>query len=244
MRTSSFRRALRGAIEGGLDWVWPADCAFCGRRLGLAPGGWRPLSLLCEDCLLELPSRFPTGPAAGSGFTAARLAYVDGTRPLLLAVKERGDRGLLARLATLWPEPPAGAPGPPDALVPVPSTAARRRERGGDPVLELARCWGRAWNLPCLPLLVRRPSRAQKELGALERAGNLRGAFRVRRPPDRAAARVWLVDDVVTTGATYEACADVLRAVGWIATGRLALFHTPKRLALHDSQAAGRAPVV
>lgn len=244
MPRASLRSAARFCVAGVFDWLWPADCRFCGTRLGLEPSGCRPLSALCPACLAGLPARWPGRwrPAEGAG--AALLAYVEETRPLLLACKEGGDLALLARLAALWPAPPPPLGDGPAALVPVPSTAARGRQRGGDPVLELARGWGRAWRLPVLRPLRRRPGRAQKELGAADRAHNLRGAFRARRAPADGGPVLWLVDDVATTGATFDACAESLAAAGWRTGARLALFHTPRRRSPDAAEAAADGPFV
>jgi predicted amidophosphoribosyltransferase len=216
---------LRGLAEGLLTLLWPAACIGCETALGLEPRRLRPLSVLCPACLDEWLEReachWKGGGAGLSG--RALLVYGDRTRELLRAIKERGDRRLLARLAAAWARPPlAGA-----ALAPVPSTALRRRQRGADPVLDLARCWSRNWGLPLIRPLRRRAGRAQKDLGAAERAGNLVQAFRLVGAVPANPPPLLLVDDVITTGATLEACASVLTGAGWPLAGGLSLFRTP-----------------
>ena len=99
-------------------------------------------------------------------------------------------------------------------LVPVPVHPERRRERGYNQAALLANWLGGSAGLPTCELLVR--TRATTKQHRLDRAGrlrNLRGAFRLvegaRLPPG-----VILVDDILTTSATLEACATVLRDAG------------------------------
>ena len=64
------------------------------------------------------------------------------------------------------------------------------------------------------PLLVRvRPTTKQHRLNRTARLANLRGAFSVA-PGPRVPATVIIVDDIITTTATLEACASVLRIAG------------------------------
>ena len=103
------------------------------------------------------------------------------------------------------------------ALVPVPLAPSRQRERGYNQSEELARAVGAAWNLPVrTDMLVRaRATETQTRLTPGERHRNVSGAFRVC--VDRTSLRglhLVLVDDVVTTAATLNACAAALHAGG------------------------------
>jgi len=108
----------------------------------------------------------------------------------------------------------------PSCVVPVPLHSARLRLRGFNPAASLARDLARASGAPLAFTLARvRDTPSQTGLGRAGRRANVRGAFRVSAKSDfrsraRSAACVWLVDDVVTTGATLEECARVLRAAG------------------------------
>jgi predicted amidophosphoribosyltransferase len=98
-------------------------------------------------------------------------------------------------------------------VVPVPQHPRRLRGRGFSPANELARDVARQVGAPlgATALLRLRDTRSQTGLGRSERARNVRGAFASREP---APACVWLVDDVVTTGATLTEAARALRAAG------------------------------
>ncbi|MGH2428511.1 MAG: ComF family protein [Candidatus Limnocylindria bacterium] len=95
-------------------------------------------------------------------------------------------------------------------LIPVPVHLERRRQRGYNQAELLARAIGETAGLPVVQPLVR--ARATTMQHRLDRAGrlhNLRGAFGAARGA-RAPPVAILVDDILTTSATLEACASVL----------------------------------
>jgi ComF family protein len=115
------------------------------------------------------------------------------------------------------------------AIVPVPLAAKRERERGYNQSVELARAVSTAWGLPLWrDVLVRtRHTETQTRLKPAERLHNVSGAFRVAGPASDVlrGAHVVVVDDVVTTGATLNACAAALceggaRIVSFLTFGR------------------------
>jgi ComF family protein len=99
-------------------------------------------------------------------------------------------------------------------VVPVPLHVTRLRERGYNQALLLARGLGRRARLPVAPraLVRRRPTPSQAHLDAAARRENLAGAFIATAAVH--APTVILVDDVLTTGATADACARALRGAG------------------------------
>lgn len=108
-----------------------------------------------------------------------------------------------------------GALPPPDALIPIPLHRARLRARGYDQALELAKPLARALGIPLHDRALSRirPTSPQSELDARGRRRNLRGAFSATSG-HALPARVALIDDVMTTGATLHAAAVALQRAG------------------------------
>jgi predicted amidophosphoribosyltransferase len=203
-----------------LDVLLPQRCLVCGAagpqlcancRAALPVLG----PPLCERC--GAPTAWPVrrcNECAGRrlAFASARaaVAYDDSVRLLVAGWKERGLRRLADQAALLVAErlPHPGAA----VLTFVPPDGGRRLERGYHPAERLAAALAAAWSLPCEPLLARSGrSRRQRGLSLRERRRNVAGAFRACGTP---GARVVLVDDVYTSGATVSTAASALRAAG------------------------------
>ncbi len=103
-----------------------------------------------------------------------------------------------------------------DLIVPVPLHKIRRRERGFNQAELLSKRLAKRLGLPHQGvLLVRKRPRPDKHLlTSNERWEAVRGAFATRRGSQVDKRRVLLVDDVMTTGATLDACAKALREAG------------------------------
>ncbi|MCW2494581.1 ComF family protein [Jatrophihabitans sp.] len=198
-----------------LDLVLPGACVGCGRP------GEQPL---CASCGRPDPAVVPglgVPAAAGGSYDAA-------LRQALLKYKERGRRDLAGLLGSYLAAALLRLDLPPGAvLVPVPSSVAARRERGGDHLRPVARAAGRRCGVAVLPAL--RLGRAVQDSAGLtlaERAANIDDALRARAPryPRRSAV---LVDDIVTTGATAREGVRALRAAGWTVCGAAMVAATP-----------------
>ncbi|MEJ7686867.1 MAG: ComF family protein [Variovorax sp.] len=162
----------------------------------------------CGDCLVH-PSPLDACLAA--------CAYAWPWPDVIAEFKFRGQAGWATPFATLlrsvpWVEP---AIEQADLVLPIPLAPARLRERGFNQAHELARRLAPR-KADATLLLRTRETTAQSGLTRAERLRNLRGAFAVE--PLRAAAvherRIVLVDDVMTSGASLFAAAQVLRAAG------------------------------
>lgn len=154
--------------------------------------------------------------AACRPHTAVDVAWIatehhEAARELVRALKfARAQSGaqVAARLMhQLLPPFPPGA-----ALVPLPTATARVRERGYDQALLITRHLARLRHVPCKPVLRRHGATRQVGASRTQRQQQLQTAFSLARP--LPAAHLILVDDVVTTGATIEAAARILKANG------------------------------
>jgi ComF family protein len=233
-----------------LDAVLPSLCPLCrepapgdglgceAHRLPLAPSGPR-----CGRCAGALPDSIADGercadcrldpPSFARAVALADYRAQPEVREWILSLKHGGrqdlartlGRALGARLREFRPE----------VLVPVPLHPLRRLERGYDQALLLARAAAEPGGSQVVRALRRaRPTMPQGSLGAPSRTANVRDAFAPRRTWPSSCGRisgreVWLVDDVVTSGATADACARVLKRLGAARVGVAALARAPGR---------------
>jgi ComF family protein len=104
---------------------------------------------------------------------------------------------------------------PCDLIIPVPLHPVRLRQRGFNQSLILAQHTATILGVPFAEALVRsRRTTPQVTLGANERRINVTGAFRIVPDGNVAGQSIILIDDVITTGSTLAACADVLYLAG------------------------------
>lgn len=214
-----FTRAL-GEL---LDLALPSGCAGCGD----------PGPALCARCRPYGPPRSVT--AAGVPVVAAGV-YAGGLRAALIAYKERDRRQLagplaheLARAVTALATANGTVPPPGTALVPVPSTRAAVRARGGDHLLRLCRPAARSCAVPVARALrLRRAVLDSAGLGAAARRANLAGAMRAAAPGPGGPGAAVIVDDILTTGASMAEAARALGASGWRVIGGAVVAATPR----------------
>jgi len=112
-------------------------------------------------------------------------------------------------------------PGEWHALVPVPLYHRRHRERGFNQAHEMAQGLASKRKIPVLDCLYRyRETVSQTKLERTARWENMSGAFQMKRGFDVRARNLLVIDDVFTTGATVNACAQALAKAG---AGQLAV---------------------
>ncbi|EXG79998.1 putative amidophosphoribosyltransferase [Cryptosporangium arvum DSM 44712] len=226
------------------DLVLPVPCVACGAADG-------PLCAVCTPHALHTaPFPVAAGARPGGGVPAACVAagaYRGALRSALIAYKERGARALArplgVRLATAV-EPVAEGRGR-LLCVPIPSSAAAIRARGGDHVVRLARfavatLRQRGFGAEVARLLtMRRVPTDSVGLGAAARRANVAGAFvaapgrvgALRAPTGslRGRTTIVLVDDIVTTGATLAEGYRAVAGIGLPVAGAAVVAATPPR---------------
>lgn len=198
----------------GLEWLAPPLCGACGLPFEFDQGK----EVLCAACHADRPA-----------FARARAAlrYDEASKAMLLRFKH-ADRTDAAPAFAAWMER-AGAEllDEADWLAPVPLHRRRLFERRYNQSALLALAIGKACRRPVIADLLQRKRNtpAQGRRGRAERQRNVAGAFAVtpRHRPALAGKRVLLIDDVMTTGATLEACAGTLLRAGAGAVDALTL---------------------
>jgi ComF family protein len=237
-----FRRVARQVGRAVVDGILPPRCLACGEIVGepdsLCGRCWSAITFFappwCVNCGLPFP--YPMGEGAVCAACArermswdrarAVMRYDKNSRRLVLSLKH-GDRTHLARALGGWMQR-AGADilDGADLIVPVPLHWTRLFTRRYNQAGLLAHAVHAAGGPPVAPdwLVRRRRTPSQGRLGPLARARNVRGAFQLRPGRSVQGKRLVIVDDVLTTGATVEECARVLRRAGaeWVGVLTLA----------------------
>jgi ComF family protein len=234
VKVAAFSALAGPLLRGALDLFLPRACVACegpmdGEEPGIVCGRcWTRLVLLpaprCERCghprrrgecrWCDLLPPFVRAvrsvcwlPAGTAGPIVHALKY-DGWTATASGMAER-----MARLS--WP---ADVMAERTALIPVPLSRSRERERGFNQSALLATALAPRWGIPVWPQMLERAraTQTQTRLTPAERSSNVAGAFRATEGAHSTlrGAHVVLVDDVVTTAATLNACADVLFAAG------------------------------
>ena len=221
--------------EGGaalLSLLFPAHCGGCERRLGEEDSP----ALLCHECRAQITPLHGilcpvcSHPMGGLfrcpncedrhwhlATIVAACRHEGLVREMIHRFKYGKDQSLVRPLAHLLPsamQDPRILGKRLDAIVPVPLHPVRERDRGFNQSALLAGRLGKQLNLPVRSVLKRtRVTAPQARFDRRQRMENLAGAFTLSGAISMGA-NLLLVDDVVTTGATFDACAAVLREAG------------------------------
>jgi ComF family protein len=232
-----FRRFARAIVDG----VLPPRCLACGEIVdepqALCAKCWRTLTFFAKPWCTVCGTPFPhpmgedavcadcTRERRSWDRARAVLRYDKNSRHLVLALKH-GDRTHLAGAFGCWMQR-VGAEvlGGADFLVPVPLHWTRLFQRRYNQAALLAQAIHSAGGPPVKVdwLIRRRPTPPQGRLGPAARSRNVRAAFAIRQGCSILGKRIVIIDDVITTGATLEECARVVRRAGAASVGVLTL---------------------
>jgi ComF family protein len=222
---------IRAAARGLVDLVFPPqtlDQPARAQSSGLSAAAWSRVAFiaepLCDGCGAPFEyaaaERCAACLARPRAFGRARAAvlYDDASRDIILQFKH-ADRTDLARLLSSWISRAADELlSEADAIAPVPMHRTRLLARRYNQAAELARPLARRHGLVYLADALERAKRTDSQAGksGSARRRNVAGAFVV--PPAQRrrveGRRILLIDDVLTTGATAEACARALLGAG------------------------------
>ncbi len=222
-----------------LDGFYPRRCVGCGRFsrepfctlcLDLLPRVYPPTCPRCGAPMGDLPDcaycqgytyRFDRAVCAGLYAGPLRRAVIN----LKFHRWLRAVEPLSALLVEALSCPENASLLEADGLMPVPIHPRRRAQRGFNQAEEIAQMVSQQIGIPLMKGLVRRQfyRRPQVGLTGARRWENVQGAFEVACPELIRGKRILLLDDVFTTGSTFDACADVLKQAGAVEVLALAI---------------------
>lgn len=218
-----------------VDILFPPACPVCGQPLGVADGKRERICRKCADKIeyIKEPRCMKCGKplktdSAECCYDCSRkrhlyergiavFAYTDGMKQSIYRFKYQGKR----EYAAFYGEEAAKSCGSLirswkiDLIIPVPMYAAKQKRRGYNQAELIAKELGKHLNIPVVSEILIRSKKTipMKALNDIERRKNVEKAFFVKTNVVKYK-RILLIDDIYTTGATIDSCADVLQKQG------------------------------
>jgi ComF family protein len=215
---------LNDIKESVLHLLFPHICTGCGSDL---PGDATTLCMRCMDAMPETNfEKHPGNPVEkifwGRLPLAAASAQYYFTKESLMQhlmhrFKYKGDRDLGLQLGMLMGEQlKRSGRFEADALVPLPLFPVKEKRRGYNQSTVLCQGIAATMDIPVWDDVITRPehTETQTRKGRVERWKNIEGKFFLSKPDKIRDSKILLVDDVITTGATIEACGSELTRAG------------------------------
>jgi len=227
--TGVISRLLHACLKSVLDFALPPRCAGCSTIVievhSFCADCWRQIEFLgesgCKSCGLPLEATESTTCGAclarppRIARTRAAVAYDDLSRGLAIRLKY-GRKVAIARTMARYMTPLVEESTGDRLLMPVPLHWTRLWQRGFNQSALVAAKIGRRLKIKTDPFSLRRLRRTAslKGMSLFQRRKTVAGAFHIRDKSAVAGKTVILIDDVLTTGSTAEACARTLKRAG------------------------------
>lgn len=228
MEVAKLRNSFRTVARWTLDFALPPRCAGCGTIVedvhSFCADCWRQVEFLghsgCSTCGIPLQATEQTtcgvclARPPRIARTRAAVAYDELTRSLAIRLKY-GRKVAVARTMARYMAPLVAVEGE-RLLVPVPLHRTRLWSRGFNQSALVARELSSRLDIAADPLALKRTRRTPplKGMSPLQRRKTVAGAFQVRDREAIAGKTIILIDDVLTTGSTADACARMLKRAG------------------------------